>query len=166
MLSSAQGFQAEDAAVGRCWAPGRGTVSRQACADVSVSEVRVCVCAQEGRTGCGRVLRAQRGRVVLFPAQARTSPALLEEFVFSAVVFPSLAELEGAVDAGWGVVLQCGHAWLEIPSTALALSGTSAHGVKGVTVVGEGGEQKQGWCSEESRAWGGVRQTPTLPAIP
>lgn len=73
-------------------------------------------------------------------------------------------------DGVWGVVLQCGHAWLgQEAGNTEHCPGAFGHlcsWVMGVTAVGEGGEQKRGWCSEESRARGGVRQTPAPPAIP
>lgn len=75
-----------------------GALRRQASADAAGS-VGVCVCvsvcAQEGRTACGRVPCAQRGRVVLLPAQTRHQPCSVSLHP------PSLAGLEGLWMRDW-----------------------------------------------------------------
>lgn len=71
----------------------------------------MCVCAQEGRTACGRVLRTQRSRLVCSQHRHTTSPALGKRLCSQCHSITHPGRAGRVVDVGWGVVPRCVCGW-------------------------------------------------------
>lgn len=156
-----RGFQREIAAVGSRWAPCRGTGQAGMCRRRCERRC-VCVHRKEGQLAVGCCAPSEVGDLCSQHRHA-TSPALGEALELSVPLRPP--PWPGWKGCGCG--MGCGPSvWPRVAGNTRHCPGAFGHlcsWLMGVTAVGEGGEQKQGWCSEESRALGGVRQTPTPP---